>query len=58
MKPTAKNITAYVNKQLARVNLNNIAIYLPNLDGRTFNALQANFKSVTREFMGYIRFEK
>lgn len=58
MKPTAKNITSYVNEQLKRAGSDNIAICLPDLDGRTFNALCANFKEVKKQPFGYIRFEK
>jgi hypothetical protein len=67
IKPTCKNITAYVKKKFTEPIIrngktypptNNISIYLPNINKNTFKALQANFRVVEREFMGYIHFEK
>lgn len=66
-KPTCKNITEYVNNKFGQPTfsrgkeyppVNNISIYLPNLNENTFNALKANFKIVKHEFFGYIHFEK
>ncbi len=59
MKPTCKNITAYVNKQMDRTGINNISIGLPKLNRNTLTALRQNFKVVHIEgFMGYVHFER
>ena len=70
MKPTARNIAEYVNKQLDRditvkgkplYKSNNIAISLPKLNKNTLEALRNNynFKVVRVEgFLGYVYFER
>ena len=61
MKPTAKNIAEYVNKQMDKPDhTNNLGVYLPNLNKNTLEALKNNynFKTVRREFLGYVYFER
>ena len=59
MKASCKNITAYVNKQMDKTGINNIAIGLPKLNKNTITALRQNFKTVRIEgFMGYVHFER
>lgn len=58
MKPTAKNIAEYVNKQLDRTKSDNVAIYLPGLNKNTFKALKGKFKSVKHGAFGYIEFRR
>ena len=56
-KPTCKNITEYVKASFKRTGIDNVSIYLPNLNENTFKALKANFKVVNREIWGSIHFE-
>ena len=60
MKPTAKNIAAYVNKSMDRSGIDNVSVCLPKLPAVTLAALRNNynFTTVQREFMGYIHFER
>jgi hypothetical protein len=58
MKPTAANIAKYVNSKLTNRGFDNIAIYLPGLNNNTITALKREFKSVTRQPFGYIKFER
>ena len=58
MKPTCKNITEYVNKQMDRTGINNISIGLPKLNKNTLAALRQNFKVVQLDPFGYVHFER
>ena len=66
MKPTAKNISRYINDQLDKHSLdkhssNNISVSMPKLKKQTLEALRNNynFKIVRVEgFMGYVHFER
>ena len=61
MKPTAKNISRYINDKLDKTSLNNISVSLPKLTKQTLEALRKNynFKIVRVEgFMGYVHFER
>ncbi len=61
MKPTARNISRYINGKLDKTSLNNISVSLPKLTKQTLEALRNNynFKVVRVEgFMGYVHFER
>ncbi len=62
MKPTAKNIAKYANDKMdgGTFKSDNISIGLPRLNRNTLGALRNNynFKSVSVEPFGYIRFER
>ena len=60
-KPTAKNIAEYVNEHMNRPKGgNNLGVFLPNLNKHTLESLRDNynFKTVRREFLGYVYFER
>ncbi len=54
---TVPQITHCVKKKLMDTGCHAMSVYLPSLSDRTFKALQKRFKSVEREFAGYVRFE-
>jgi len=57
MKITRKHID-YINTKLAQMKTNNISINLPNLTDKDLEQLRKHFKTVRREFLGYVYFAK
>ena len=57
MKITRKHID-YVNKQIDRTKLDNVAIYIPDLTDKNIETLRKYFAVVKRDFFGYVYFER
>lgn len=57
MKITHKHID-HINKQMDRMKVGNVAIYIPNLTDKNIETLKKHFAVVRREFFGYVYFER
>ncbi len=60
MTKREKEIIAYINKELKRVNMDNMSVYAPTLTKIDCQRLQdtGKFTTVEREVMGYVKFER